>query len=398
MATGCLSLPKPIDIEGADRFGGEVYYTHHWPHEGVDFTGTARGDRHRFVGGSSRSRSSQGRPELTVFQRSPASQLPRTMVHFRRIVSPHSRPTAPRTRTPAKHSHRGVPAEPLELARGDVSEEERTLGFEAAYEAGELFAILGIFADQQSIPEANDIVAEMMRERSSIVNNPDGGVRCPRRTTTRRPSGRASTRATSRLNLPTSVSSTCARTRSRASPRPASTRPATRFEFDAIVYATGFDAMTGALVSVDITGRDGAALKQKWADGPTTYLGLTTGFRTSLPSPAGSPSVLSNMSVWMDERGGLGRRHARGHKDGCDDRAHSAAQSGWVRRVNDCADITLHPTANSWYMGANVPGKPRVFLPYIGGVDARTARSATRSYRTTTSASSFPAAASHAVP
>ncbi len=146
------------------------------------------------------------------------------------------------------------------------------------------------------------------------------------------------------------------------------------FEFDAVVYATGFDAMTGALVSVDIAGRDGVTLKQKWADGPVTYLGLTTvGFPNffAITGP-GSPSVLSNMSVSIEQHGDwvadtLADLRTRGVET---IEPTQQAESGWVQHVNDCADITLHPTANSWYMGANVPGKPRVFLPYIGGVDA----------------------------
>ncbi|WP_309229726.1 alpha/beta hydrolase [Blastococcus sp. TML/M2B] len=144
-------------------------------------------------------------------------------------------------------------------------------------------------------------------------------------------------------------------------------------EIDAIVYATGFDAMTGALVNVDITGRDGGTLAEKWADGPSTYLGLmTTGFPNffAITGP-GSPSVLSNMAVSIEQ-------HVDWVADcliDLRDRGMTTieptpqAEEGWNRHAADCAAITLHPTANSWYMGANVPGKPRVFYPYIGGVD-----------------------------
>ena len=144
--------------------------------------------------------------------------------------------------------------------------------------------------------------------------------------------------------------------------------------FDAIVYATGFDAMTGAIVAVDITGRDGITLKQKWADGPRTYLGLMShGFPNffTITGP-GSPSVLSNMMVSIEQ-----------HVDWVADcltalRADGlttieptiTAEDGWAVHSSDCAAITLFPQANSWYMGANVPGKPRGLLPYVGGVDA----------------------------
>jgi acetyl esterase/lipase len=140
------------------------------------------------------------------------------------------------------------------------------------------------------------------------------------------------------------------------------------------VYATGFDAMTGALVAANVTGRDGASLTEKWSAGPSTYLGLmTAGFPNffMLTGP-GSPSVLSNMAVSIEQ-----------HVDWVADclehmrdeglatiEPTELAESGWNQHVQDCAAITLHPTANSWYMGANVPGKPRFFLPYIGGVGA----------------------------
>ena len=148
---------------------------------------------------------------------------------------------------------------------------------------------------------------------------------------------------------------------------------ATSYEFDAIVFATGFDAMTGAIVAVDIAGRDGTELRDRWADGPHTYLGLMSHGFPNLFMVTGpqSPSVLSNMAVSIEQ-----------HVDWiCDTIGHlrdegktaieptSTAEAGWVQHTNDFADITLFPQANSWYMGANVPGKPRVVLPYVGGVD-----------------------------
>jgi acetyl esterase/lipase len=146
------------------------------------------------------------------------------------------------------------------------------------------------------------------------------------------------------------------------------------FEFDAIVYATGFDAMTGPVVAVDITGRDGLTLREKWMDGPSTYLGLTTaGFPNffTITGP-GSPSVLSNMAVSIEQHVDwvvdcLDHLRARGFET---IEPTSLAEAGWNQHVQDCAAITLYPTADSWYMGANVPGKPRVFLPYVAGVDA----------------------------
>ena len=143
---------------------------------------------------------------------------------------------------------------------------------------------------------------------------------------------------------------------------------------DAIVFATGFDAMTGALQAIDIAGRDGALLRDRWEAGPRTYLGLmSAGFpNLFMITGPGSPSVLSNMMVSIEQ-----------HVDWIIDcLAHLRAQrltvieptqqaeDDWVAHGSEVAHKTLYPKAASWYMGANIPGKPRVFMPYIGGVGA----------------------------
>jgi cyclohexanone monooxygenase len=146
------------------------------------------------------------------------------------------------------------------------------------------------------------------------------------------------------------------------------------YTLDSIVFATGFDAMTGALLSVDIRGRDGQTLREKWAAGPRTYLGLAVaGFPNlfAITGP-GSPSVLSNMIVSIEQHVDWIADclvHLRRHGLGCIE-ATLDAEDAWVAHVNDVGNLTLYPRANSWYMGANIPGKPRIFMPYIGGVDA----------------------------
>ena len=144
------------------------------------------------------------------------------------------------------------------------------------------------------------------------------------------------------------------------------------YAFDCLVLATGFDAMTGSVAKIDIVGRDGQTLNQKWAEGPKTYLGLmSAGFpNLFIITGPGSPSVLSNMIVSIEQHvdwiaGVLGHMQARGL--GAIE-ATEAAQEEWVRHGMEVAQKTLYPSAASWYMGANVPGKPRVFMPYIGGV------------------------------
>jgi cyclohexanone monooxygenase len=141
---------------------------------------------------------------------------------------------------------------------------------------------------------------------------------------------------------------------------------------DCIVFATGFDAMTGALSRIAITGKDGEKLAHKWAAGPRTLLGLmTAGFpNLFMVTGPGSPSVLSNMIVSIEQHvewitDCLAHLRARGQEVIEADRN---AEDRWVEHVNEVANRTLYPRAASWYMGANVPGKPRVFMPYIGGV------------------------------
>jgi cyclohexanone monooxygenase len=142
------------------------------------------------------------------------------------------------------------------------------------------------------------------------------------------------------------------------------------FELDIIVFATGFDAMTGALLGVDIRGRNGQSLSDKWQAGPRTYLGIgTAGFPNlfTITGP-GSPSVLANMVPAIEQHvnwiadciehlSGAGLHKIEATLD---------AEDAWVDHVNEVADLTLFPSCNSWYLGANIEGKARVFMPYIG--------------------------------
>jgi len=145
------------------------------------------------------------------------------------------------------------------------------------------------------------------------------------------------------------------------------------FEFDVLVYATGFDAMTGALLRANLTGRNGRRLSDKWAHGPVTYLGLAlSGFPNlfTVTGP-GSPSVLCNMIVaieqhvnWIGDAIGYLRAHGHATME-----ALPEAEDEWVAHVNAVAEGTMYttPSCNSWYLGANIPGKPRIFMPYVGG-------------------------------
>jgi cation diffusion facilitator CzcD-associated flavoprotein CzcO/acetyl esterase/lipase len=376
MATGCLSVPKAVDIAGLDRFRGETYFTSRWPHDAVDFSGK----RVAVIGtGSSGIQSipiiAEQAAELTVFQRTPNFSRPayNGPVRPAKKVAFDADPAA--YRESAKWSWAGVPVERSQIGTFQDSEPERLAKYEAAYAAGDLLAFSVIYADTGANPDANETVSEFLRNKiRSIVRDPETAeTLCPKDHFygTKRPC--LDTNYYETFNLPhvrlvdlrkdpiRTITENGIQTASRS------------FEFDAIVLATGFDAMTGALVSVDIKGRRGLSLRDKWADGPKTYLGLmTTGFPNffTITGP-GSPSVLSNMTVSIEQHVDWVSAclvHMRDeHLDVVE--PTPVAEAGWVQHVNDCGDITLFPRAKSWYMGANVPGKPRVFLPYVGGVD-----------------------------
>ncbi|MDT7838862.1 alpha/beta hydrolase fold domain-containing protein [Aquabacterium sp. OR-4] len=377
MATGCLSQPKAPEIAGAERFQGASHSTSRWPHGGVDFTG----QRVAVIGtGSSGIQSipliAQQASQLTVFQRTPNFSIPAGNGPVREERLAPLRADRAAYRQAARWSRAGVPLEPPQVYGRYSPPELRSQRFEAAWNTGELIPILSVFADQILFPDANEVVCEKVREKiRAVVTNPETAERLSPRDHafgTKRPCLDTGYYAT--FNQPHVRLVDLRQTPiERITETGIALRSGEALAFDAIVYATGFDAMTGALVAVDITGRNGLTLKDKWAHGPSTYLGLmTTGFPNffTITGP-GSPSVLSNMMVsieqhveWVSDC--LAALRAQGHTR---IEPTEAAEAGWVQHVNDCAGITLYPSANSWYMGANVPGKPRVFLPYVGGVD-----------------------------
>ncbi|MBX3025270.1 alpha/beta hydrolase fold domain-containing protein [bacterium] len=376
MATGCLSLPKIPDVPGVERFRGATYYTGRWPRAGVDFTG----QRVAVIGtGSSGIQSipiiAQQAAELTVFQRTPNFSRP---AHNGPVAAAKRAAFAadPRAyRQAARQSPAGVPVERT-LARAlQVSAAERRAAYEAAYASGDLLAFGNAFVDIGISPDANATVAEFLRDKiRARVRDPETAAALApidHYYGTKRPC--LDTDYFETFDLPHVRLVDLRREPIRTIAEHGIETAARAVTVDAIVFATGFDAMTGAILAVDIRGRDGAALAAKWAGGPRTYLGLmTAGFPNlfTITGP-GSPSVLSNMAVSIEQHVewiGDCLAHMRAQRLEVVEPT-PLAEAGWVQHVNDCADITLYPRADSWYMGANVPGKPRVFLPYIGGVD-----------------------------
>jgi cation diffusion facilitator CzcD-associated flavoprotein CzcO/acetyl esterase/lipase len=376
MATGCLSVPKEIDIPGAEAFAGPTYLTGRWPHEGVDFTGK----RVAVIGtGSSAIQSipiiAAQAAQLTVFQRTPNFSIPANngpIPESKRSVIAAD-PAA--YRDSARHSSSGVPYEMGTVSALAVSEAERLATYEMAWERGGIIEFLGTYSDHLFNPDANELLAEFVRNKiRSIVHDPvTAEALCPH----------AYPIGTKRLCVDSNYYATynlphVRLVDLRAHPIVAVTATGVELvdesvEVDVIVFATGFDAMTGAIVAVDIEGRDGRTLKQAWEHGPTTYLGLmAAGFpNLFFITGPGSPSVLSNMVVSIEQHVDwvvATIEHLRAEGLSSIEPTPSAVE-GWVQHTNDFADITLMPRANSWYMGANVPGKARVFLPYPGGCD-----------------------------
>ena len=374
MATGCLSSARVPDFKGLDSFKGEWYHTGYWPHEGVDFTGKRVG----VIGtGSSAIQSiphiAAQAKQLTVFQRTanfsiPAHNGPIDHAEEKRMSEKYTE-----IRKEARNTSGGILQRlPTDKSALEVSEEERRAEYQKRWDIGG-FAIGGAFIDLAINKESNDTAAEFVRSKiREIVKDPaTADLLCPRDYPF----------ATKRLCVDTGYLETYNRPNVslvdvKGTPIEEITPNGVRvgdkeYEFDAIVFATGFDAMTGALSNIDIRGRKGLSLKQKWEHGPRTYLGLqVAGFPNlfTITGP-GSPSVLSNMIVsieqhvdWISDCLAYLREHELQTIE-----ATVPAEDAWVDHVNQVADFTLYPQANSWYIGANVPGKPRVFLPYIGG-------------------------------
>jgi cation diffusion facilitator CzcD-associated flavoprotein CzcO/acetyl esterase/lipase len=374
MATGCLSVPKGPEVYGIERFAGEVYYTSRWPHDGVDFTGK----RVAVIGtGSSGVQSipviATQASQLTVFQRTPNFSRPALngpVPQWKREAYERDRDAY---RESARWSRLGVPVKVFEKGTLQVSEDERLATYEQMWASGDL--IPPYFQDLLLNAAANETLCEFLRGKiRSIVKDPaTAEALCPKDHyyATKRPC--LDSHYLETFNLPH-----VRLVDLRATPIATVTETgiettASAMEFDAIVFATGFDAMTGAMVAVDIRGRGGLTLAEKWAEGPKTYLGLTTaGFpNLFMITGPGSPSVLSNMAVSIEQHVEWVSDCVRHMRDEGLTVVEPTpiAEAGWVQHVNDFAELTLYPRAASWYMGANVPGKPRVFLPYVGGVD-----------------------------
>jgi len=374
MATGCLSAGRVPDIAGIDRFAGKSYHTGQWPHEGVDFTGQRVG----VIGtGSSAIQSipviAEQAAHVFVFQRTPNFSVPARNAALTPEYEHEWKSSYAERRRRARTLKSGIIYDFGETSALAVTPEERQREYAARWETGGI-SLLSAYTDLATNKASNDTAADFVRERiRSIVRDPAvAEMLLP----TNHPIG------TKRICVDTDYYETFNRSNvtlvnlrstpiEEVTPAGIRTRDA-EYAVDSIVYATGFDAMTGAVLKIDPHGRGGQRLADKWAAGPRTYLGLmTAGFPNlfTITGP-GSPSVLSNMIVSIEQHvewiaGALA--YLRAHGIACME-ATAEAEDAWVAHGNDVAHQTLYPQANSWYMGANIEGKPRVFMPYIGGV------------------------------
>ncbi len=374
-AVGCLSAANLPAFAGMQDCRVPILHTGRWPHEGFDFTGLRVG----VIGtGSSAIQSipviSRDAEAVVVFQRTPnyavpARNAPMNPDYERGIKANYADFRAlARTRLPAflfQYDKRSA----LEL-----SPPERERHYEDYWRRGGL-GFLGAFSDLLLNQESNDSIAEFVRGKiRSVVKDPevaqllspDNVFGCKRLCVD---SGYYET-----FNLPHVDLVDVSETPIQYFTETGLVVADQRYDFDVIVCATGFAAMTGSLDRIRITGRKGMTLKDKWRSGPRTYLGLmSAGFPNffTVTGP-GSPSVLANMMPAIEQHVDW-IAHCFTRLDDAGARMIeplAVSENAWIGHVNEVANESLRSTCSSWYVGANIPGRPRVFMPYIGGFPA----------------------------
>jgi cation diffusion facilitator CzcD-associated flavoprotein CzcO len=376
-ATGSLHAANYPDIPGRGVFQGEQYHAARWPRDGVDLAGR----RVAVIGTGSTGIQvipivAEQAHHLMVFQRTANFSLPS---RNRPMDPDYERQYKANYRTYREMMRKTATAAVLlgHQSRSvfDVADEEREQILEQAWNSRSGFRLMGCFSDIRTDLRANQIVADFVRNKiRQIVHDPETAEKlCPKGY----PLG------AKRLCLDTGYFETFNRDNVdlvdlRSEPIVTLTEHALRtakgeFPLDVIIYATGFDAMTGALTRIDVTGRGGRQLAEHWREGPRSYLGFViAGFpNLFMIHGPGSPSVLAQMIMagewqaeWIaDLVAHVGRSGLR-----CVDTT-TDAEDDWAAQVAAAAEHTLYPLADSWYVGANIPGKPRVFGIYVGGFD-----------------------------
>ena len=377
MASGNLSLPRVPDFKGLNNFKGKWYHTGQWPHDKVDFTGKRVG----IIGtGASGIQTipvvAKEAKHVHVFQRTANFSVPSVNYKLPEETIKKHKARYKEARAEANKTPFGISGYPPPTKNVlEDSEEAREQSFEKKWNTGGNISFLYSYKDLLVNKDANEAVSEFVRRkiRTIVKDAKVAEILCPNDHYI----------GTKRLPLDTDYFETFNRpnvtlVNIKNAPIVEITEKGIKtteaeYEFDAIIFATGFDAMTGAIMDIDIQVNDGAELRKKWSEGPKTYLGLmTAGFPNMLIiTGPGSPSVKTNMISAIEQhvdwifdllKHVKENQYARVEAD-------LDAEEKWVKHVNEVGDSTLYPLANSWYVGANIPGKPRVFMPYVAGLD-----------------------------
>jgi len=372
MAVGCLSAPNRPKFAGMEDFKGPVYHTGEWPHGGVDFTGLRVG----VIGtGSSAIQSipiiAEQASQLTVFQRTATWSVPAwnealTPDYLKAVKADY-----PALRAKARARPTGFYF-PFNINPAlEADEDERKRRYEEAWQRGGL-PFLGAFGDLLFEKAANDTIADFTRDKiRAVVKDPataellcpDNVFGCKRLC--------VDTGYYATYNLPHVKLVDVSKSPIERITADGIVVDGVEYPVDAIVSATGFAAMTGSFEKIAITGRDGLTLAEKWRAGPRTYLGLaSSGFpNLFMITGPGSPSVLASMIQAIEQHVDW-LADLIGHMRDIGANAIEptlADEDAWVEHVNEVSKVSLRSTCSSWYVGANIPGRPIVFMPYIGG-------------------------------
>ena len=376
-ASGCLSVPNVPRFEGLDDFRGDIHHTATWPAEGVDLTG----QRVAVIGtGSSGIQAipviAEQAAHLTVFQRSANFSLPAGQRDNDPDVVRRRKAELAKWREAAWNNSAGFDFAPAALSIHDIDRDAAYAELDRRWGTGGFPEIVLAFEDVFSDAEANEFLAGFFRHKiREIVEDPAvADMLCP----TDHPIGSkrvcADTHYYETFNRDNvTLIDVRATPVARFDAEGIVLADGRRFDLDVVVLATGFDAMTGALRRMGVRGRDGLRIDDAWADGPHTHLGIQVAGFPNLFMITGpqSPSVLNNMVLGIEHHvrwitNCITHMRAGGLRSV---ETTAAAQAEWGKEVDRAAAETLFPKAESWYVGANIPGKPRVFMVYVGGFD-----------------------------
>ena len=375
MATGSLSSINKPKFPGIDSYTGDWYITGKWPHEKIDLSGKTVG----IIGtGSSAVQSipilAENSKHLTVFQRTanysiPANNKPLDPEEIRYVKDNYFS-----IREKQRQGKAGVAFNNMGTKSAlEVSKEERLNEYQKRWDMG-YSGFISAYTDIGINEDANETAAEFVRSKireivkdpvKAEILSPKNAIGCKRLC--------ADTNYFETYNKE-NVSLIDVNETPIVSLVPEGVKTTEKiFNFDVVVFAIGFDAMTGALLSINIKGKNGKQLTNKWSEGPRSYLGLCIeGFPNmfTITGP-GSPSVLGNMMVAIEQHVEWITKCIKDmESDGKTEiEAQEDAENEWMDHIEEVATHTLRYSCNSWYVGANVPGKKRVFMPYIGGYD-----------------------------